>query len=166
MKLEIQLSEKDCVEAQFLHMQPRPVFKWIGLFLFSLAFLVCVHGFIILPERGFHWRPFAIFASLLYIVLFQRVWLPFRAKQSFLQQKSSQEPYEVEITEDTIILQSSRSQTTMEWKDFYKYKKSKSMILLYLSDVLYLIFPVRFFSVDQFTNFQEILRANVGKPKP
>jgi len=73
---------------------------------------------------------------------------------------------EVAILEDKFSASSSHGQTTIDWKDFHKYKKNKRIILLYQSDALFHMFPIRWFSGDQFAEFQEILRANLGKPKP
>lgn len=166
MKLQCQLTPRDYIQAQFLHSRPRPILKWIGLFLVGLALVVCVDGFLNLPESEAPWRPFIIFAALLYFALFYGVWLPFRTRRLFSQQKALQEPYEVDISDDAFSASSSHGQTTMVWKDFHKYKTNKKIILLYQSDALFHMFPMRWFSGDQFSEFQEILRANLGEPRP
>lgn len=166
LKLQCQLTPRDYVQAQFLHLRPRPAFKWIGLVLIGLTLVVCGYGFLNLSESDAQWAPFAILATLLYFALFYGVWLPFRTKRLFSQQKTLQEPYEVEISDDALFASDSHGQTTMVWKDFHKYKTGERLILLYQSDALFHMFPIRWFSEDQFAEFRELLRTNLGEPKP
>jgi hypothetical protein len=166
MKLHCQLTPGDYIDARFLHLRPRPLFKWIGLSLVGVAIFVCVNGFLNVSESDAPWNPFIILAALLYFTLFYGVWIPLGTKRLFLQQKTLQEPYEVDISDEAFSASSRHGQTTMVWKDFHKYKTNKRIILLYQSDALFHMFPMRWFSGDQFREFQEILRANLGDPKP
>lgn len=146
-------------------MRPRPILKWIGISFVGPVIVLCAGRFLNPEEDVSPWTPYLILAGLLYFALLYGVWLPFRTKRLFLQQKTLQEPYEVEITDEAYSASSCHGQSRMVWKDFHKHKMSARIILLYQSDVLYHLFPTRWFSEDQLAEFQKILRANLGEPK-
>ncbi len=166
MKLQCQLTPRDYIQAQFLHLRPRPFLYWTGLFFVGLLLLACLYGFLNLSESDAWWTPYVILSTLLYLALSYGVWMPMRTSRIFSQQKTLQEPYEVEVYEDSFLASSKYGQTKMAWKDFHKYKTNKRIILLYQSDDIFHMFPIRWFSGDQFHKFQGILRSNLGEPKP
>lgn len=165
MKIHCQLEPNDCLEAQLLHIRPRPVLKWLGLFTLLMFTLGAIIHIIITPVRYVSWTPLCMFGVVAYLVFHFLVLLPRQSRKIFAQQKGLQIPYEIEITEDMYSVASERGNGRCPWSDFHKYKKNKSTILLYQSDVLFHIFQKRWFTEEQFIEFCRILERHLGKPK-
>lgn len=80
-------------------------------------------------------------------------------------QKTLQDAYEVDLTDETFSSTSTYGSFSMPWNPFHKYKTNKDMILVYQSAVLYHIFPKRWFTESQLTEFHSILQKQLGHPK-
>jgi hypothetical protein len=162
MKLRAALTPQDYVNAQYLSMRPRPFFKWCGIFLIALTVLMCVVSLFIFP---LHWSAFFIALVGVYLMVCYAFLLPHHARKIFNQQKTLQQPYDMEITAEGVSSSGSHGSINMEWKDFHKYKMGKDLILVYQSDVLFHMFPKRWFSDDEFAQLQNYLHENLGEPK-
>ena len=166
MRIHCQLEPNDCLEAQLLHIRPRPMLIWLGL----LALMMFVGGaiihIIITPIRSVSWTPLGIFGVVASLVFYYRVLLPKNSKKIFTQQKSLQVPYEIEITEEMFSSASERGNGRCLWSDFHKYKQNKSTTLLYQSDVMFHVFQKRWFTDEEYIEFCRILEFHLGKPKP
>ena len=166
MTLHCQLTADDYVRARYLHLRPRPVFKW--LFILAVAAAVVTQALLwLMPgkERP-EMTPLLVQLGLAVYLLFRLlVRLPRRTKAVFSQQKSLQAPYDLEISEDQYQATSAHGTSAMPWRDFHQYKVGPTMILVYQSDALFHMFPKRWFADGEFTEFQQILARNLGKPK-
>jgi len=165
MRIHCQLEPTDLLEAQLLHLRPRPMIKWLGLLTLLMFTIGSTIHIIITPIRYISWTPLCIYIIVAYLVFRIRVLLPMRSRKMYTQQKGLQIPYDIKITEDMYSVTSERGDSHCPWSDFHKYKKNKSTILLYQSDALFHIFQKRWFTDVQFIDFCRILELHLGKPK-
>jgi hypothetical protein len=165
MKIHCQLTPNDYIKAQFLHMRPRPVFGWIGILILVAMLATCILQLIFPISGKMTWSPFVLLGVLAYFAFVYGVFLPLRAKRIFRQQKALHEPYEVELTDEALSSMSAYGDFKMEWSAFHKYKTSKNLILVYQSDAIFHMFPRRWFTESQFTEFHAILKKQLGRPK-
>lgn len=165
--LQCKLKPEDYIKAQYLHMRPSPWLKYLGIALLSLCLVIVVasaFSSIAFEQVASTFAPL-LFLGLLYaFILF--VILPWNVRRVFAQQKTLQGEYETIISPEMIETTSEHGTTRMRLSDFYKYKVSKDIILLYQSQALFHMFPRRFFtSEEDFNTFLSYLEANLGKPK-
>jgi len=165
MKLHCQITPEDYIRAQFLHLRPRPVIKWVGLLIVVAALALGIQQLAFPPSGTITWAPFAILGGLAYFAAIYGILLPLKTRKIYRQQKTLQEPYESEVTDEVYATVSVLGTTSMPWKEFHKYKMNKDMLLVYQSDVIYHMFPKRWFTEDQFTEFKAILQRQLGQPK-
>lgn len=165
MKLRCKIEPSDYVRAQYLHLRPRPVIRWLGILLVALSLLVLCQQIFIPPEGTISALPFILFAVLAYLVIVYGAWLPYRTKKIYKQQKTLQEAFDSELTEEEFISTTSFGSTRLKWRDFYKYKVGKDMILVYQSDAIFHMFPRRWFPDGEYDRLIEILRSMLGDPK-
>lgn len=165
MKLHCQITPEDYIRAQFLHLRPRPVIKWVGLLIVVGALALGVQQLIFPPSGAITWEPFAILGALAYFAVIYGVLLPLKARKIFKQQKTLQVPYESELTDEAYAAVSVHGTATIAWKEFHKYKMNKDTILVYQSDAIYHMFPKRWFTEEQFIEFKSILQTQLGQPK-
>ena len=165
MKVTCQLEPSDYLAAQFVHIRPRPVFKWLTIGLILLAILIGLSQIMRGFSEGIKASDFIIFGGLAYLLLTYGAWLPYRSKKIFKQQKTLHEPYDVEITEDYFASTSSLGFSKISWSDFYKYRVGKDLILVYQSEVMFHMFPKRWFLETDYQKLTEILQGALGDPK-
>ncbi|MBW4652033.1 MAG: YcxB family protein [Kaiparowitsia implicata GSE-PSE-MK54-09C] len=147
-------------------MLPHPIVTRISIFVLLLTFLAVVSLHIFTPPNNeVTIITFVFFGWLACLALFYGVWVPYLAKKIYKQQKTMQEPFELEPTAVKIIETSSRGISRLRWTDFHKYKLGKDIVLVYQSDPLFQIFPKRWFSEDEYREFRQILKGALGKPK-
>ncbi len=156
------LTSQDYLKAQYLHLRPRPLIKWVGLFLIVLALGLALRGLFFSGENG-SWSPHIILGGLGYFGIMYLIILPCRTRKIFRQQKTLQISYDIQLSEEALESVSAEGRVRMQWKNFHKYKIGQGMILVYQADALYHMFPKRWFSEEQFLEFQNILRRQLGK---
>ena len=167
MKLHCQLTADDYIRARFLHMRPRPVLKWLGILVVAAAVVTQALLWLLPGTHRPEMTPLLVQLGLVvYLLLRLLVWLPWRTRTAFKQQKSLQEPYDVEISEDLYHATSAHGTCAVPWRDFHNYKVGPTLILVYQSDALFHMFPKRWFADGEFAEFQQILARNLGKPRP
>jgi hypothetical protein len=82
-----------------------------------------------------------------------------------MRQKELQECNDLELTPTTFLFQNSRITLRSQWTDFPKYSIAPDMILVYDANELVHIFPRRWFTNEQYTEFQTYLQAAIENPK-
>lgn len=167
MKLHCQLTADDYIRARFLHMRPRPVFKWLGIVVVVAVVLALALPWLVPGSGGPGITPpLILLGAVAYFGLIFGVVIPRRTRIVYKQQKTLQAPYDVEISEDQYQATSAHGACAMPWQDFHQYKVGPTLILVYQSDALFHMFPKRWFADGEFAELQQILTRNLGKPKP
>ncbi len=165
--LQCKLKPEDYIQAQYLHMRPSPWLKYLGIAFLSFWLVVLVA--LALSTRSLSsvlsTATPILFLCLIYaFILF--VILPWNVRRIFSQQKTLQIEYETAISPETIESTSEHGTMRMRLSDFHKYKVGKDLILVYQSQVIFHMFPRRFFSSEaDFKTFLSYLEANLGSPK-
>lgn len=167
IRLRCRLSLEDCLKAQFVHIRPSPAFKFFAIFLLILGLIV--FGGAALSSGSLSRTLIDFFPILLVILLyflFVFVFVPLNTRQVFSQQKNLQSEYEVFIYPEVIEASSEHGTMRMHLSDFYKYRAEKDLVLLYQSQMLFIIFPRRCFASEvEFNTFISYLQANLGQSK-
>jgi len=68
----------------------------------------------------------------------------------------------VTIGENGIVFVTARGRKSHPWLCFAEYKRGRNMVLMYLADGDYLIFPRRWFTPEQWEEFRTYLTAEIG----
>ena len=167
MKLNIQLTAVDNVQAQYLNLRPRPFLKWLGYFLGAIIALVWVLSIKVAvahPETIS--TPLWMLAPFIYFWLMFGVWLPWRSRKTFAQQKVLQQPYSFELTEELFFATAAYGETRLTWDYFRKWKEGKTLFIVYQSDRIMQIIPKRCFaSAEEMVEFRALLTKKIGTAK-
>ena len=164
MKLNIQLTDDDYVKAQYLHMRPRPIFKWTGYFLGALVIATITFSiFLAIVGRGDFAPTIFLGGCLAYIAFLFAFLMPRRVRKTFRQQKALQLPYSYELTDEFFISTAEYGGTKMTWDYFRKWKEGKTIFTVYQSDRIMQIIPKRAFkSEEEMVQFRELLTKKIG----
>lgn len=159
------LESQDCVDAYYLSLRSSGwiehlTIAFVGLCLFMIFSLG-------VDDPG---RVLSNFAAPLLFLLacafYLFVFMPWRVRRVFSQEKTRQAEYEVSISPEAIESTSDYGETRIPFSAFDNYRVSDNLILLYFSPVVSYAFPRRHFASDEdFETFLSYLRANLGKPK-
>jgi hypothetical protein len=149
-------------------MRPRKVLGFVGAVLLLLAAAVlgmAVYSYFTKGE-GLA-AVLALGGSLVYLGLYFFVFIPFRLRRIYRQQKLLQDQLLVEISDTHMVIKSQHGQGVLPWEVFHKWKTARDLVLVYQSDVLFHIFPQRAFSSPQeYQQFQSLLRSKLGPQRP
>jgi YcxB-like protein len=154
ISFRIQLTSEDYLKANYLHV--RPARRWIPLYFTLLGTYL---GIIIFTGYS---------AAILGIVVFWWYFflIPFNVRRLSSQMVYITFEHQVEISPEILEILSVTGTIRMYLADFHKYKISKKLIILYLTDRSFYIFPRRCFpSEADVQTFLSYLQANLGSPK-
>lgn len=90
--------------------------------------------------------------------------LPQKLRKSFAQDNPAKKTTRIEMTPERITFSSEDGSFSMPWTDVRKQKVGKDIILLYTSDLRFFMFPRRFFTEEEFTEFQAFLENYLELP--
>ncbi len=163
MHITGQLTWQDYLQAQFLHAR----LVWWGQLLVVLAVLSLIGGYAstMIPdiaargagEIGYYvWLPAVIVAAIL---LYYFVALPRRVRRLYEQNKEMQAPFEHEITDSGLVTSNQYGSADRPWGDFRKWKQDKNTLLLYVSEIEFVLIAKRFCAAEQL----EALRAHLAQ---
>ena len=82
--------------------------------------------------------------------------------------KAMQRTQRLSLSDEGLVLASEQGSTRIDWPELIKWKEGNGLILLYLSDALYLIIPQRCFpDAETYASLRSALQAHVsGDAKP
>ena len=159
MKLTGQFQWTDYLNAQLLHLRPNKFGRIMYYVLFIIMILGVVSGFYFLYlfiTGDYHTELGSILRIFIIPVLFPLVWLlfrhvllPYQTRKIFAQQKDLQPPFEMEFTDDNLVLSYEFGNAIRPWKHFIKWKENEKLLLLYLSDMMFVMIPKRFLTDPQ-----------------
>lgn len=89
----------------------------------------------------------------------RRVVLPRRSRRIFAQQKNLQRPFEFWWDDDALHGSNDRGNVATPWGDYLRSRRDDRVILLYLSDAMFQIVPMRCFEPAQLAEFLERVEA-------
>jgi hypothetical protein len=165
LEFDERITAHDYAQAQMLHSGFRSQLYLAGFTAFTLS------GFVVVDTTA-HGKvdPLlcAIEASiwLLGIAVFAGCWPELVRKRSakmFTQDKLLQLPYHFEIDDTSLSIRTEWGNQNVPWSSTHKWKSNDKMILVYANDLLFRMFPRRWFSsAADFAGFKELLARTVG----
>ena len=164
MKISGQLLWSDYLKAQYLHMRPSTLGAIVRYILPGLFVLVAVAGMIAsaafagLSESWPFFIP--ILALIAAIPLYLYVFLPRRVRHLFEQHKELGAPIEHDITPEGLLSTSQYGNSNRPWDIFRKWKENKDLLLLYITDVQFVMIPKRFCAPEQLAALRTYLDQN------
>lgn len=158
-----QLTTDDYVSAQFLHFRPRTLFKVAAIPPLFVYVWAMWYSFVGPGSKDFDWLDLVLPAGGLFVVLNFFLYIPWRIRRTFEQRKSLHEQLNAKIDDSGLRAESSRGNANMPWSDFMKWKENDRLILMYISDHIFLTFPKRFFQNNHgVEDLRDILKRNIG----
>lgn len=144
MKLSFTLTPEDYIRARRLAMRPRRELRVVGygVSLLFVGFIAwqAYETFVVGGPQSSFWINVGLTAYFLAIYF---IFIPWRTRRIFRQQKTLQRSVEVEITDSHFSGSSSNGTFRIAWEDFYKWKKNEHLILVYESSALMRMIPLR-----------------------
>ena len=87
---------------------------------------------------------------------------PRRHKRLYQQYKAMQRTQQLSWSDEGLVLAGEQGSTRIDWPELLKWKEGNGLILLYLSDALYLIIPQRCFpDAKTHASFRSAVQAHV-----
>jgi hypothetical protein len=165
LQLEVRLTAEDYFEAQRLHLGRRlAVFPAVASIVIALGL---VFGLACLGVTD--WREWLSAAAGYGIWFFLFRWrfarlLERRLVKKFQTQGDLQLTYRVTLDDDKIAMGApGRGEWMVPWTDFYLWRANEKVIVAYMGEKLFRIFPRHWFSHDaDFLAVQDLLTKNVG----
>lgn len=163
MKISGQLEWQDYLKAQYLHMRPSRL--GLGLMIGVLAlFVLSLISLGILAALGGQgvqaWLFLLPVVFLAGVGFYIYVMLPWNVRRIFAQQKELAAPFEHEITETALNSTSQYGNSVRPWSSFHKWKENQDLLLLYLSDIVFVIIPKHFCTPEQIEAIRGHLAQN------
>jgi hypothetical protein len=144
MKLNIQLEEQDYVDAALSAATPTAQYITLTLALLLGALVLtgffATHGYAREAIIGFG----VLLGALLGMFIEQRLTIPRKARKVFYQQGLNKS-FELEWNDEGIFGASANGSFTIPWSEIWKVRVLEKQILLFLSDVNFVMVPNRFF---------------------
>lgn len=102
--------------------------------------------------------------AFLYPFTWYTIYIPYKAKKIFKQQKSLQIPFVVVVSNEGLHFSNEMGEVKIPWDNFLKWKENKNLFLVYHSDVLFQMLPKRLFgSLEEKMSFRNTLTSNINK---
>ena len=155
------LQPGDYIRAQYLNLRPRPVFKVAGAIILVAVAWTCWY---LLTRDDFGLFAYAYVALILLLVLNFGVYLPWKTRRMYRQQKALQRELTYRFDDSSVFASNENGESTTPWEDYLKWKQNDQMILLYLSDCLYQMIPRSMFGQpDDFDKLSELVRSKIER---
>jgi hypothetical protein len=157
--IQFQLTEADYVAAQSLY---RPQSGWRRLtFAISIVAVIAAVALLWWTDNNALLLLYAAFICC--VATYNLLWIPWKARRVFRQQKSMQAPATVAWDDNGIHARNDSGEYRHGWSDFIRWREGKTLFVLNLSDVMFLMVPKRAFPDEQtMKGFRVSLRDNVG----
>jgi len=141
--MKYKLEKWDCYKAYLLHIKPRQVYAFLGVFMICMVVFSCIlavrspdckHKIMfvapILLGTGF-------ILSLVYIAPLYSI------NKSFKQTKGIGSEVELSVSDDSFSLSTENSNVTIPYKDIFKIKSNEHYLLIYHNQYVYHVIPKR-----------------------
>lgn len=160
MTTQYQISPEEYVKAGLLNGEIRGTAKIVHYLIEAL---------LIVASLGFAYLEQYIVASGLigavigvYLIpfLFRKFYTPWYLKRHYRKYPAVQRPMSILVTESGVKFTSNSGEGTVSWKDIYKWREGKELLLIYPAPRIYYMVPKRVSSVGDLC---EMLKNKVGK---
>lgn len=162
MTTAIELTKKDYLEAQRLHLQKPILIRSAGILFYTAVFLFIVNGVwqVINGNSGFIAPTLGMSLLLLFFFLNRLVIVPRRLNRKSEKFSELQMKTNLEISEDTFRFVSEYPEREWEWSDLVGWKENAEVLLFYISDTRFHIVPKRCLKdTHEYALIKEILKG-------
>jgi len=168
MRITYELTAAEFIAAQRLHSRRNP----LGYFSFAICYVVApLLGILLMlsvvsfPKVGFNLSSLSKELLPLLITL-TPLWLHLYWRNRFKSSRVSNRPCVIEFEEERIVSEMPGfSRSTVEWAAIKKYRKSKRMLLVYISGTSFWAIPCRAFEKEQYSELLLLLRRKLSSRK-
>ena len=144
IEAECEITPRDYVQAQYLHIRPRPLIGCVGIGLAVLFLAVLGFSAIMLARDGGSPSLVVIMSALgAYLAGYFLWFIPWRARRIYAQQKSLHSPIRMKVDASGVAAQNQLGQVAIPWDHIRKWKENRHLFLLYHADVLFQMIPKR-----------------------
>jgi hypothetical protein len=164
MEVNYQLTVDDFRCAMKAYGARTPFLRWTARFRVGFAILVLATGMILLilasHSNAFHnLIPLYIFFILWNLI----VWaLPYiSARSQFRGSPSAKAPITLDITDAGLHFHSQHTDSKVAWSAYVKWLEEKTIFALFPNPKIFIVIPKRAFTVDQASEFRDLLREHV-----
>ncbi|MFG6106834.1 YcxB family protein [Leptothoe sp. EHU-05/26/07-4] len=168
ISFRVQLTSEDYLKSNYLHLRPGPIQKRIYYALLGIYLvLVASTGYSAILSGS----NIGVFIFWLLLGGFALYWY-FISLPSSVRRLSKQNAYllfehQVEISPEILEITEVNGTTRIRLADYIKYKFDQDLVILYVTDRAFHIFPRRCFSTESnFKKFLTYLQNNLGAPQP
>jgi hypothetical protein len=169
--LTVQLTPDDYIWANRLHARGNwPRVAAIVIFIFAVFSVSLDAG--LRPPFHLSWRGFVAYGAVLLMIVgwmailylpIRYIFVPWRARRIFKQQKDLQQPFQVAWDADKLIVDTANANVRTPWSDFIRWRENDRLFLLYRSDVLFNMVPMRAFPGEaEIESFRGLLKENIS----
>lgn len=167
IELEGKLESDDYVRAVYLNMRPRRVYAILGFLVLGAFLWAAWYSFFGNGASKGGLTNYGFLAVTAYLVLYFFVYVPWKTRRTFRQQKSLQRRITWNFDDSGLGIESETGQGRIPWADIHKWKENDHLYLLYVSDALYYMIPKRLFSsTDDVGSVRTLLLSQVGAASP
>jgi hypothetical protein len=150
MQITGRITPNDYLNAQLLHMQPRPVVRILS---FSCLIILLTGLFLFLLLLGAlqRWPPLLALVStvVLLFMLYRFLYLPWQVRRIYNQQKSLQLDFMIQFNDKGYYKRDELGKAMIPWDHIIKYKENNQLFIFYYSDALIEIIPKRLFATQE-----------------
>ncbi|MFD0892321.1 YcxB family protein [Luteolibacter ambystomatis] len=165
MKIRVQLTEEDYVSTLWptLFSNRRTL---VFLILAAISTLVTAGSNIAdllrgEPVESSRWVFVSVMVVLAWVLF---IGTPSKMRKAFRVQKLGERPFEVELGEEEFKSTNDRGYTVLKWPDVLKWRQTKKMIVVYVTEQQCVVLPHHAFSSEgDFSAAVTILQSKVGK---
>ena len=163
IEMKGRLEEGDYVRAVYLNMRPRRTYAILGLIVLAAFLWAAWYSFFGGGASKRSMTDYVFVAASVYLILNFFVYVPWKTRKTFKQQKSLQREMKLRFDASGMTVESENSQGKILGADVHKWKENDRLFLLYISDPLYDMVPKRLFaSADDIEGVRELLTSHVG----
>ncbi len=165
LHLVVKITARDYLEANFLHGGNRARLSYALATMFIVVVIRCLEGDFTDWLLWLLTLSLGVFSSGLFWIIWP-VTVSRRTARIYAQTKELHWPYTMEITDDGVIISSpDHGEWKVSWADAHKWKSNDKIILVYLSDRMFRMFPRRWFTFDaDYQDLKNLLLKTIGSP--
>lgn len=167
MEVNYQLTVDDFRRAIKTYRTRTPFLSWTVRVGIGFAILIFATGvtLLILEPHGHAFRnliPLYIFYTLWTLVFWTSPYLS--ARSQFRGSPSATAPITLDVTDAGLHFRSQHTDSKVDWSAYVKWLEEKTIFALFPTPKIFIVIPKRAFTVDQVSEFRELLRQHV-KPQ-
>lgn len=158
------ITEDEYVQAMRLHARKLPWWRLLAV-LCCFAVLIAIAAVMHSPMREMGIG--GIIAAVVIIVLNHTVVLPWLARRHYRAYKQMQQTFTLEQRESGLYFTSEQSQALVQWSQLLKWCESDTLLLLYVSPVIFHILPSQQLQTSglDWNRLRQALLQHVGRAK-